>query len=152
MGTNNYGELGRWLLGIISKFCQGYYIAYHISALEEQVESEFKHDLERYASLIAYHIDQKNLLESTNPMTLSTLKEGNFCVEKSNLHLSAIFSDQGLEQWIKDIKGVVVGITQGDEALDRFIIAAPYITKMVRYWKHSFPSSLHFTSEEHYQL
>ena len=52
-----------------------------------------------------------NVLEKEDPVTWNVLKQGNFCVKKSSIQFSALFSGQGLEQWIKDVKGVVVGIT-----------------------------------------
>ncbi len=63
-----------------------------------------------------------------------------------------MFSDQGLEQWIKELKGVVVGITQEEEVLNRFIITAPYLTKMVNHWRNEFPQSVPKGKSERYQL
>ena len=64
-----------------------------------------------------------NTLEKDDPNTWNDLKQGNFCVKKSSIQFSALFSDQGLEQWNKELKG-----------------------------RNGFPQSVPKAKSEHYQL
>ena len=70
------------------------------------------------------HLAQVNQLE--HHVTWKALQEGNFCVKKSK---SPLFSDQALEQKIKELKGIgsIVGVTQDDILLDRLINTLPQL-------------------------
>ena len=55
--------------------------------------------------------------------------------------------DQGLEQEIKELKryGHLPGITQDEEAMDRFVTTSPHLVKYVEMFLRGFPK--HKTSE-----
>jgi hypothetical protein len=62
--------------------------------------------------------------------------EGNVSVKKSDSPFAALFTDQALEQMIKELKGVGhrVDITQNKVSYDRVIITLPHITPIVNDW------------------
>ena len=62
--------------------------------------------------------------------------EGNVSVKKSDSPFAALFTDQALEQMIKELKGVGhrVDITQNKVSYDRVIITLPHITSIVNDW------------------
>ena len=93
------------------------------------------------------HLAQMNQLE--HHVTWKALQEGNFCVKKSK---SPLFSDQALEQKIKELKGIgsIVGVTQDEVSLDRLINTLPHITSIVNDWLDGFPrfpAARHSTAE-----
>ena len=146
----NYMKQVEALLHIISACRQGDWEAY-LAALDDQIKYFFAHDLHNYARLMPVH-----QLEKDDPITWKVLKEGNFCVKKSDSPFTALFADQALEQKIKELKGVgcIVGITQDEVSRDRVITTLPHITSIVNDWLGRFPrySSAAHTSGEHYQL
>ena len=68
-----------------------------MAALDNQIKY-FAHDLLHYARLMPVHLVQMNQLEIDDPTTWRALKEGNFCVTKSDSPSTALFADQALEQ------------------------------------------------------
>jgi hypothetical protein len=151
----NYMKQVECLLHIISTCRQGDWEAY-LAALDDQIQYFFAHDLYHYARLMPVHLAQMNQLEKDDPTTWKALKDGNFCVKKSNSPFTALFADQALEQKIKELKGVgcLVGITQDEVSLDRVITTLPHITAIVSDWLAGFPrfSTASHSSGEHYQL
>ena len=96
----NYMKQVQCLLHIISAWCQGDWEAY-LAALVDQIQYFYAHDLFHYAHRMPVHLAQMNQLENDNPITWNALKEGNFCVKKSDSPFTALFAEQALEQTIK---------------------------------------------------
>ena len=65
-----------------------------------------------------------NQLEKNDPTTWKALKEGNFCIEKSESPFTALFTDQALEQELEGV-GCRVGIKQDEVSLDRLSTHCP---------------------------
>lgn len=151
----NYMTQVECLLHIISACREGNWEAY-LAALDDQIQYFFAHDLYHYARMMPVHLAQMNQLEHDDPTTWKALKDGNFCVKKSETPFTALFADQALEQKIKQLKGAggIVGITQDEISLDRVINTLPHITSMVSDWLGGFPRYSHVASYsgEHYQL
>ena len=86
----NYIEQVQCLLHIISACCQGDWEGY-LAALDNQIQYFFAHDLHHYARLMFVLIAQMNKLETDDPKTWGSLKEGNFIVKKSIVPFTAFF-------------------------------------------------------------
>ena len=90
------------LLQIISSCRQEDWEGY-LSALEDGIKYFFAHNL-NYARLMPLHIAQMNALKKDDPDTWETLKSGDVVVNKSGIPFSSLFTDQALEQEIKNLK------------------------------------------------
>lgn len=150
---DNYIMQVEVLLHIVSTCRKGDWEGY-LAAAEAQVKYLFAHDLFHYARLIPVHIAQMKKLKMEDEPTWEALKEGGFCVRKGNTPFTNLFSDQNLEQHIKELKGIggLLGLTQCPEALDRLFLIMPQIAKLVKQFKASFPMCSVQNNEEHYQL
>ena len=140
------------LLQIISSCRQGDWEGY-LAALENGVKYFFAHDLFNYARLIPLHLAQMNDIQENNPELWECLKSGDFVVNKSGIPFSSLFTDQALEQEIKNLKryGGIVGISQNDTALDRMMHATPHLSRIVRNYLRRFSDEKE-KKHEHYQL
>lgn len=88
----------------------------YLSAIENQVKYFFAHDLLNYARLMPIHLAQMNALETEDPSVWSALMTGDFILKKSKVPLKSLFTDQSLEQEIKQFKrhGGIIGLSQQD--------------------------------------
>ena len=86
---------------------------------------------------------------------MGTLKSGEFVVDKLEVAFTRLFTDQTPEQEIKMLKrhGGIVGLSQDDSALDRFVTTTPHLYHIERQYLNSFPqTSTQYERNEHYQL
>jgi len=150
---NQYLDQVEALLEIIAACRQGDWLAY-LAALDNQIKYFFAADLLNYARLMPLHLAQMNQLETEDPLTWQALKTGTFVVTKSDIPFTSLFTDQNLEQKIKDLKGHggLVGLTQDETALDRLMHTTPYLARIVKNFVSSFPASSPLSTGEHYQL
>ena len=150
---NKYLEQVESVLQIIASCRQGDWPAY-LAALDNQIKYFFAADLLNYARLMPLHLAEMNQLETDDPVTWAALKDGAFVVTKSDIPFTSIFTDQNLEQKIKDLKGHggFVGLTQDEVALDRLIHTTPYLARIVKSFLSNFPSASTSSSGMHYQL
>ncbi len=91
-------------------------------------------------------------LEDSDPETWKVLEEGNMSVFKSNIPFCGLGVDHALKQEIKSLKvmGGITGITQNDNALTRYLLTTPEITRLVKdFWNGSVEKE---ARKEHYQL
>ena len=141
------------LLHIMSTCRRGDWEGY-LAAAEAQIKCLFVHDLLHYARLMPVHIAQMKKLKMEDEPTWKALQEGGFCVRKSGTPFTNLFSDQNLEQHIKELKGIggLLGLTQCPEALDRLFLTMPQLTRFVKQFKAGFPSTSSQNNGEHYQL
>ena len=160
----NIGELAQFflqylqqvesLLQLISACRSGDWEGY-LAALENNIKYFFAHDLLNYARLMPIHLGQMNALEQDDPATWNALETGDFVVAKSVVPFTRLFTDQTLEQEIKELKrhGGMVGLSQDDAALDRLVTTTPHLAHIVRQYLNSFPQSNKSSERsEHYQL
>ena len=141
------------LLHFVSACRSGDWIEY-LTALEKLIKYFFARDLFYYSRLIPVNLAQMNFLEKDDPTTWKALKEGDF-VAKSEIPFTKLFTDQALEQLIKELKcyGGIVGLSQNENALDRLVTISPHLTNFVKQYLQSFPRSWTITKpNEHYQL
>ena len=127
-----YLEQVESLLHLISSCRSGDWEGY-LAALENNIKYFFARDLLNYARLMPVHLAQMNALEKEDPSTWHALKT-DFVVTKSEVPFTALFTDQALEQEIKDLKrhGGIVGLSQDAAALDRPIITSSHLPHMVK--------------------
>ena len=142
------------LLDFVSACRAGDWIKY-LTALEKLIKYFFARDLFHYSRLIPVNLAQMNSLEKDDPTTWEALKEGDFVVAKSEVPFTKLFTDQSLEQLIKELKrhGGIIGISQDDNALDRLVTISPQLTDYVKQYLHGFPHNWKAGNDnEHYQL
>ena len=150
---NQYLKQVEALLMIIAASRQGDWLAY-LAALDNQIKYFFAADLINYARFMPLHLAQMNQLETDDPLTWEALKSGAFVVSKSDVPFTSLFTDQNLEQKIKGLKGHggFVGLTQDGGSLDRLVHTTPFLSRIVRNFLSSFPSSSTSSTGLHYQL
>ena len=80
------------------------------------------------------HLAQLRDLEKKDPETWEALNSGDFVVAKSGIPFTQLFTDQALEQEIKDLKGHggMVGLSRDESGLDRLVTVTPHLAQMVR--------------------
>lgn len=127
-----------------------------LAALDEQIKYFMAHDLFKYARLMPVHLAEMKALKETDPLTWEALKNGDFCVRKSDTPFTSLFVDQTLEQEIKKLKGVggITGLTQQPELLDRFLLTLPELTQIVTDFQkcYSRAKGSGESKHNHYQL
>ena len=88
------------------------------------------------------HLGEMNELKQSDPATWERLKT-DFVVSESILVFCSLLD--GLEQEIKELKryGHLPGITQDENAMDRFVITSPHLAKYVEIILRGFPKYSH---------
>ena len=119
----------------------------------EKKKYYFAHDLYKYARLVPYHIAQLQQLKEDDTETWRTL-EDNFSVTRSGIPFTNLFVDQTLEQQIRALKvaGGITGITQNESALDRYLLIAPEVKRLVDEFQASHDVSCTKKKNIHHQL
>ena len=82
-----------------------------------------------------------NLIRS-HPDVYFEFMKGHFAVQKTNKVFSAISIDQCHEQMNKLVKGDggAVGLTEDPQALERWMVAGPEISRLIHEFENSFHS------------
>ena len=110
-----------------------------------------------FARLVPYHIGQLQQLKEDDAKTWRIL-EDNFSVTRSGIPFTNLFVDQTLEQQIRALKvvGGITGITQNESALDRYLLIAPEVKRLVDEFENihgvSHTKEKNLLSDKHYQL
>ena len=125
----------------------------YVPALQEQVKYYFTHDFYKYARFIPYHNAQLQLLKEGDAETWSTL-EDDFSVTRSGIPFTNLFVDQTLEQQVRALKvtGGITGITQNESTLDRYLLIAPEVKRLVNEFQASHDVSCTKEKKSHHQL
>eukprot|EP00795_Rhopilema_esculentum_P017661 gene17661-9309_t len=140
------------LLRLIRASRQGDLTLYMV-ALEEQVKYYFAHDLYKYARLVPYHLAELQQLKDEDRQTWATLGD-NFSVIRSGIPFTNLFVDQTLEQQIRGLKvaGGITGITQNESALERYLLIAPELKRLVESFKTCYTINNTKAKKMHHQL
>eukprot|EP00794_Sanderia_malayensis_P020785 gene20785-22814_t len=148
----NYVDQVESLLRLIRATRQGEQRLY-LPALEEQPKFYFAHDLHNYARLVPYHIAQLQELKENGPETWSCLADELFGVKRSGIPFCNLFVDQALEQQIRFLTGLggIIGITQNEAALERYLLIAPEVKRIVEEFKECFEADQRKERKEHHQ-
>ena len=113
------------------------------------------HDLFNYERLLLIFLAEMNELQIKEPEIWEGLCAGNFAVNKSGIPFTSLFTDQVLEQEIKNLKrhGGIVEVSQNEEALDRLVYTTPHLSKIVKNYLASLSDIGDMNpKKEHYQL
>ena len=105
-----------------------------------------------YARWLPVHIaDMLNLIRS-HPDVYFEFMKGHFAVQKTNKVFSAISIDQCHEQMNKLVKGDggAVGLTEDPQALERWMVAGPEISRLIHEFENSFHSPKSQKSNKHH--
>ena len=125
----------------------------YLAALENIIKYSFAHDLLNYARLIPVNLAQMNAFENDDHVSWECLKSRDCVVVKSDVAFTRLFTNQTLEQEIKMLKRHgIVGLSQDVSALDRLVTATHHLSRIVRQYLNSFPTSKQYERNEHYQL
>ena len=113
-----------------------------LTAIDRKIKYYGAMDLPWYFKLIQVYLGQMNEVRMSDKETWAILKK-DFVVTKSAHAFVSLFVDQGLEQEIKKLKryGALPGITQDEDAFDRFITTSPHLFRMVEKFLQGFPGS-----------
>ena len=136
---NNYLSQGEGMLTCISTI-HSRDLEGTLAAIDAGVKYYGAMDLPWYFKLIPIYLGQMNEVRTSDPETWELLKR-DFVVTKSTQAFCNLFLDQGLEQEIKSLKqfGALPGLTQDEEAMDRFVTTSPHLARMVKNFLHGFP-------------
>ena len=109
----------------------------------------FALDQTHYARWLTIHLRDMLNLKQSHPDVEQQFRDGNFAVDMSNKRFSAMSIDQAHEQMNAVIKGDggVVGITESETALTRWIIASPEIVRLLS----EFEGHVEGVSDEHHE-
>jgi len=106
----------------------------YVFSLSKLASCFFSLDHPHYARWVPVHIRDMVALKNTHPLLETEFQKGNFTVSKTSRAFSSIAVDHAREQSNKLIKGEggAVGLTGNDQALRRWMIAGPEISRMVQ--------------------
>lgn len=104
----------------------------HLATLEEFVKYFFALGLINYASMIAWYLADIKLLETKHPDLWTEFYSGNWVVNKTTVPFCSLGTDEALEHENKKMKvlGGVVNITQRKQALTRFFLTSPELSRL----------------------
>jgi len=104
----------------------------------------FALDRTNYARWLSVHIRDMIDLPNTNSEVFSQFNLGKFTVTKTTHKFSGISIDQAHEQLNAIVKGDggVVGLTENDAALQRWILAGPEVARLLAEFRSSFSSGV----------
>ena len=126
-------------------------IELHLDSLECLVKYVFAHDHLTYARLLPLYLATMQKARKDDPELWQEFKKGNFCVSKSNVKFTSIGPDHAIEQENRRLKvsGGIVGITQHEQALERFFLAAPVLSAISKDFESRFTKSRRPTTKHH---
>lgn len=113
----------------------------------------FALDHVHYSRWLSIHVKDMELLPQTHPDIYEEFKKGSFVAIKSNRDFSNIALDQAHEQENCCIKGDggAVGLTESPEALRRWMIAGPEISRIVHEFEESMFSNENDINRGHHE-
>ena len=111
----------------------------YIASLQNLVPWFFIMDRTHYARWLPVHIRDMVELQHSNPGVFQEFSRGRFTVNKTNRSFSAIAIDHAHEQINATVKGDggVIGLTESENALRRWLIAAPEIARLLDEFKRN---------------
>ena len=94
-----------------------------------------------YGKMMLVYLQQITSLQQEDPVTWRSMKDGAFVVAKTGVLFTLLFTDQALEQEIKELKGhgVIVGLSQDERTLDRLVTITPHLACIIEQYLQAFP-------------
>ena len=107
-----------------------------------------------YARWLTVHVMDLNELPNDSPHTHTEFVNGNFVTQKSSHKFSALAHDQMHEQQNAIMKGDggIIGITENEGALHRWVVAGPEIARILNEFKDQFQRRKQIDARHHEQL
>ena len=126
----------------------------HLVATESLIKYFFAHDHLKYARLLPMYLATMQTVKTNYPRLWSEFSKGNFCVTKSKVKFTSIAPDHGIEHENRKMKvaGGIVGITQNENALERFFLAAPHMSAIVSDFERKFGLNNRDNVDRHHDL
>lgn len=126
----------------------------HLESVNQLIKYFFAHNHTNYARLLPLYLSSITYTKFNNPEIWNELKNGNFCVSKSNIPFTSIGPDHAVEHENKVLKSVggIVGITQKETALDRFFVIAPELSRLCVEFNQQFGITTAAETKQHHQL
>lgn len=114
----------------------------------------FALDHVNYARWLSVHIRDLCMLESWHPEVFRRFQAGAFVIQKTKRKFSSIALDQAHEQCNVLVKGEggAVGLTNNANALKRWVIAGPEISRIIRDFEAQMPANSLCQKDHHDQL
>ena len=105
----------------------------YVTTLEEIIPWMFAMDHYLYARWLTVHVCDLMQLKNVNPTTYEQFIKGHFVTHKTPNKFSALAHDQVDEHLNAVVKGEggVIGITEDESALRRWMVAGPEISRML---------------------
>ena len=112
----------------------------YVKVLQKLAPLMFSLDHHNYARWLPVHIRDMLTLSTAHPQIFEQFHAGHFVVKKSERGFSLIALDQNHEQQNAILKGDggIVGITEDESALRRWLITSSDISRVVQEYKSSF--------------
>ena len=123
----------------------------YIESLTNMAPWFFALDRTHYARWVPVHIRDMTQLSHINASVLSEFMAGKFTVNKTGRAFSSIAIDQAHEQLNAAVKGDggIIGLTENETALRRWLIAGPEIARLLDDFESSSQQSVSFTPVHH---
>jgi hypothetical protein len=125
----------------------------YVQCLLQIVPWLFALDHTNYVRWLPVHISDMVNLETTHPEVYKQFMDGHFVVQKTQNVFSAMALDQCHEQVNELIKGDggAIGLTENPQALERWMVAGPEISRVVREFEDSFKTANDLKSSTHHE-
>ena len=125
----------------------------YIQTLLNLVPWLFAFDHVNYSRWLPIHISDMVNLQTTHPEVYNEFMKGHFAVNKTNRVFSAMAMDQCHEQLNDLIKGEggAVGLTECPQALERWMVAGPEISRLIQEFENNSVDLRSKTSTKHHE-
>ena len=125
----------------------------YIQTLLKLVPWLFAFDHTNYSHWIPVHISDMVNLQTTHPRVYYEFMKGHFAVNKTNNIFSAMAIDRCHEQQNDLIKGEggAVGLTECPQALERWMVAGPEISRLINEFEEDLQNSRSKISTKHHE-
>lgn len=141
------------LFSFIRSQREGNYKLY-VESLQAMIPYMFVMDHYHYARWLSVHVSDLQELPSDAMDVHRAFLDGNFVTQKSTRKFSAMAHDQIHEQQNAIVKGDggVIGITENEAALRRWMVAGPELARIVNEFEEGFHKGKHTDTRHHEQL
>ena len=126
----------------------------HMESIESLTKYFFVHDHLNYARLLPLYISTMQHTEKEHPEIWNEFLKGNFCITKGLSGFTSIAPDHGIEHENRTLKvmGGIVGITQNENALDKFFLIAPELSKLLHEFQTEYSFRCTEKRSEHHEI
>ena len=124
----------------------------HLASLNAFVKYFSAHDQLNYARLTPLYLANMLELQTSDRKTWDYLEQS-FIISKSKIPFTSIGSDHAMEQENKRMKiSGVIGLTQNDNALNRFCLTAPVLNSILEPFYNLYDVTNSSKRQYHYQV